>query len=178
MNAGKRMEQNWRKSCLRVPKLYYKRMNDGTATFYGGQAQNGVRFQKENPYDCFMYLEPNLYLIELKTHKGSSLPINAIRGIQLDHLSSVMGVPGIVAGFVVHFQDKEECWFADGWRVKQYVINAERKSIPIEWFRQHGTSVALIKKVTNTEYDVKTLLLELSGKGVHDGSKTTTGVEA
>lgn len=177
MNAGKRMEQNWRKSALRVPRLYYKRMNDGTATFYGGQAQNGVRFQKENPYDCFMYLEPKLYLIELKSHKGNSLPINAIRGVQLDHLSSVMGVPGIVAGFVVHFQDKEECWFADGWRVKQFVLNTDRKSIPLEWFRKNGTSVTLIKKITNTEYDVKALLLDLGREGEQDGTKAATGIE-
>lgn len=178
MNAGKRMEQNWRKSCLRVPRLYYKRMNDGTATFYGGQAQNGVRFQKENPYDCFMFLKPNLYLIELKSHKGSSLPINAIRGVQLDHLSSVMGVPGIVAGFVVHFQDKEECYFAEGWRVKQYVVTTDRKSIPIAWFRENGTGVGLVKKITNTEYDVKALLWELETKEVHNGAKTAASVKA
>ena len=178
MNAGKRMEQNWRKSCLRVPKLYYKLMNDGTATFYGGQNQNNVRFQKENPYDCFMYLEPCLYLIELKSHKGSSLPINAIRGVQLDHLSSVMGVPGIVAGFVVHFVDKEECWFAEGWRVKQYVVTTDRKSIPLAWFQENGTNVGLVKKITNTEYDVQALLLDLAIKGVQDGSKTVAGVKA
>lgn len=162
MNAGKRMEQQWRKSALRVPKLYYKRMNDGTATFYGGQAQNGVRFQKENPYDCFMYLEPCLYLVELKIHKGSSLPISAIRGVQLDHLSSVHGTPGIYAGFVVHFADKEECWWVDGWEVKEHVRTTERKSIPIAWFRENGVQVELIKKVTNVEYNVGELLLDLS----------------
>lgn len=166
MNAGKRMEQQWRKSALRVPLLYYKRMNDGTATFYGGQAQDGVRFQKENPYDCFMYLSPQLYLLELKSHKGSSLPIHAIRGTQLDHLSSVKGTPGIEAGFVVYFAEKQECWFVDGWMVKEFIRSTERKSIPLAWFRENGVQIDVVEKRTNVEYDVQKFLLDLSIRGL------------
>lgn len=161
MNAGKIMEAQWRKSALHIPKIYYRRMNDGTATFYGG-GQDGVRFQQENPYDCFMYLAPTLYLIELKSHKGTSLPINAIRKIQLKHLSSVQGVPGIEAGFVVHFPDKEECWFADGWKVKAFVDDTERKSIPLKWFQENGIRVEVIPLVKRVEYDVKGLIDSLT----------------
>lgn len=166
MNAGKVMERQWRKSAMRVPNLYYHRMNDGTATFYGGQGQTGVRFQKENPYDCFMFLCPCLYLIELKSHKGGSIPLNAIRNVQLLNLSAVKDVDGIEAGFVVHFVDKGECWFADGWKVREFAETTERKSIPLAWFQENGVRIGLVEKRTNTEYDVSGMIADLADRRV------------
>ena len=158
MNAGKVMERQWRKSAMRVEGLYYHRMNDGTASFYGGQGQPGIRFQQSSPYDCFMYYEPRLYLLELKQHKGKSIPNSAIRKNQLEAVAKASGKPGVVAGFVVHFVDQDQCWFADGAEVKEFVDTNERKSIPVAWFQDHGCAVALVHKKTQVEYDIQSLL--------------------
>lgn len=166
MNAGKRMEHIWRKCAMKIPNMYYHRLSDGTATFYGGQGQTGVRFQKENPYDCFMFLEPTLYLIELKSHKGANIPHSAIRAIQSNSLAAAKDIPGVEAGFVVHFPDKQECWFADGWRVKEHIENSGRKSIPLKWFQENGIPVGLIEKRTNVEYDIAGMIADLAARRV------------
>lgn len=160
MNAGKAMERQWRKSVLRLNDVYYQRMNDGTATFYGGQSQNGIRFQKTSPYDCFMYSYPMLFLIELKSHKGKSLPYTAIRRQQVESTAKAGWIPGVVAGFVVHFTEVGECWFAPGWKVKDYMDKSDRKSIPLEWFQSNGARIGVIMKRTNAEYDVEQFLID------------------
>ena len=172
MNAGKLMERQWRESAVRVKGLYYQRMNDGTATFYGGSDVANIRFQKENPYDCFMYLDPTLYLLELKTHKGSSIPFTAIRDNQIEGLDKASEVPGIEAGFVVHFPDKDECWYADGHAVAEYKKATDRKSIPIDWFRENGVRVELFHKRVNVFYDVLGLTIDLSVRRLERIGKT------
>ena len=162
MNSGKLMERQWRESALRVPGLYYQRMNDGTALFYGGSDGKNVRFQKDNPYDCFMYLEPTLYLIELKSHKGASIPFSAIRDNQIEALDKASAIHGIEAGFVVHFPDKDECWYVEGHTLAEYKRETDRKSIPLGWFRENGVRVELFHKRVNTAYDVLGLTIDLS----------------
>lgn len=164
MNNGKIMEQQWRKSAMKIPGLYYQRMKDGTATFNGGQA--GMRFQASNPYDCFMFLEPTLYLLELKSHNGASLPYTAIRKNQLDSLATAAKKPGVEAGFVVHFREKDECWFVNGLDVKEFVEEQERKSIPIAWFRENGVKVEMIHLRHRVMYDVQGMMISLAERRI------------
>lgn len=162
MNAGKRMEAAWREGAVKVEDLYYQRMNDGTATFYGGQ-QDGVRFQQRNNYDCFMFRCGVLFLLELKSHKGKSLPLSAIREQQIRHLGSV-DVEMVLPGLVCHFEDVGECWFLHGKDLKAFVDAGERKSIPVEYFREKGIQIAVRKKKVNYAYDVEEFTAEVIGE--------------
>ena len=74
MTSGKRFEKNVKDS---IPEEYfYYRFKDGTSS-WGGNDQ--VRFQARNICDSMLYNGYNLYLLELKSHKGKSLPLSCIR---------------------------------------------------------------------------------------------------
>lgn len=64
---GKVFEEEIKKS---FPQDFYiERYKDDTAGFYG----------VSNPADYRLYKYPYTFLLELKTHKGKSLPIDKIR---------------------------------------------------------------------------------------------------
>ena len=155
MNQGKIMEQAWRKAAKKVPGLYFQRMNDGTASYSRGGEGSPVRFQQKNPYDCFMHYKGKLFLLELKHHKGASLPFTAIREQQLAHLAQAsVAYDDVIAGFVVMFADSGECFFANGNAVAEFENTSERKSIPISWFRENALGIPVRKLKTNWEYNV------------------------
>lgn len=60
----------------------------------------------------------------------------------------------VAAGFVIHFVDKDECWFVRGDRVFDFVEASERKSIPIAWCKENGLLIRTRKLKTNYDYDV------------------------
>jgi len=87
MNNGKRFELEIKNS---IPSsVYYYRFRDGTANFSGDKNQN-VRFQATNMCDCLLYDSKHLYFLELKTHKGKSLPLSAIRENQIEQLDKAI----------------------------------------------------------------------------------------
>ena len=70
-NMGKVFEKEFKDS---VPdNVYLERYKDDTSGFYG----------VSNPADFRLYVFPMLILLELKTHKGKSLPLAKIRENQL-----------------------------------------------------------------------------------------------
>lgn len=153
MNAGKIMERQWRNSAIRVPGLRYQRMNDGTASFW--QGQNGARFQQKNPFDCYMFKKPVLFELELKAHKGKSIPFSAIRENQITHLAKISRADiGVVAGVVVYFEDEKRCFFADGNLVFGFMNEGTRKSIPLSWFETWGEEITVTQLRRNVMYDV------------------------
>jgi recombination protein U len=149
------MEQQWRKCAKKVDGLYYKRMNDGTATFYGGQAQEGIRFQQSSPYDLFMFKSPILFTLELKSHTGSSLPFSCIRENQMTDLLKAGAHKDIVAGFVVFFSEKDKCYFVDASQMKHAQDNGGKKSISIKECEAVGIEIGVRPLKTNVDYDVQ-----------------------
>ena len=91
--------------------------------------------------DCMIYDSHKLYLLELKSHAGKSLPFSAIRQNQLDELTKSITYQGIVAGFIVNFRDVSRTFFVDANLVSKFVFLGERKSIPISWFEENGTEI-------------------------------------
>lgn len=66
-NMGKVFEKEFKDS---VPdNVYLERYKDDTSGFYG----------VSNPADFRLYVFPMLILLELKTHKGKSLPLSKMR---------------------------------------------------------------------------------------------------
>lgn len=70
-NIGKTFEQEF-KECV-PPDYYLYRLKDDTSGFYG----------VSNPCDYILFRSPYLFLVELKTHKGKSIPIAKIRPNQI-----------------------------------------------------------------------------------------------
>lgn len=153
LNSGKRFEQQWRKCARKVPELFFYRLRDGTATYYGG-SQDGIRFQQSNMCDVMMFLSPLLFLLELKSTKGSSLPLKNIRKDQLSDLLESGKHKHVLAGFVVYFADKQVCYFASAATINAFKESNDRKSIPLDWFERLGRKVAVIPLKVNVDFDV------------------------
>ena len=102
MPPGKQFEQSFKKS---VPSnvLIYK-FKDGTANF-DGQKNDNVRFQAKNVCDFMMFNGRYLYLLELKSLKGKSIPFGNFRDNQIKELTKMQHFRNVIAGFIINFRD-------------------------------------------------------------------------
>lgn len=143
--------------------VFYYRFRDGTAS-WGGDKEN-TRFQQSNICDCMMFDGHKLYLLELKSHKGKSLPFSAIRQNQIDELAKSLTYQGVTSGFVVNFSDVARTFFADANLVANYVFIGERKSIPLAWFEEHGKEIQGKLKKVHYSWNVEKFLTEVKQDG-------------
>jgi recombination protein U len=137
--------------------FYVERYKDDTAGFYG----------VTNPADFRLYREPNLFLWELKTHKGKSLPLAKIRLNQIKGLYNADEYTGVFAGFIINFRELEETYYVPVWDVvKHFYLVTDageiedikpngRKSIPVSWCRTYGTKIEQEKKRVRYTYNLK-----------------------
>jgi recombination protein U len=126
------------------PDFYIERYKDDTAGFYG----------VSNPADYRLYKYPYLFLIELKTHKGKSIPIDKIRDNQLKGLYKAVQYKGVYGGFIINFRDLEETYYIAVQDMIAFITSTERKSIPIEWCRDTGVRIEQTKKRTRYTYNL------------------------
>lgn len=152
MNSGKRFEQNFKYS---IPnEVFYYRFKDGTANWSGGSNQN-VRFQAKNICDCMLYYNGKMFLLELKSHKGKSLPLSCIRTNQIEELLDSSEYKGIIAGLVIEFSDLKEYYFINIRQFKDYFeMNPNKKSIPIQFLRDNCYQFSYDLKKINVRLDI------------------------
>lgn len=155
MNEGKKFELDFKNS---MPQgVFYYRFRDGTANWKDGENPN-VRFQQSNISDCLMYLKPILWLVDLKTTLGKSIPFSNFKENQVRELSKAMMHEGIKAGFIINFRDIEETYFVKANDVEYYIAHSERKSIPVDWCRENGIRIWQKKLKVRYRYAVENLL--------------------
>lgn len=149
-NPGKKFEEDFVKS---IPdRCDVTRLKDA-----GGWAKSEeLRFTIKNPCDFVVFsghrLEhefTDMYKFELKSLNGKSLPYANIkpktekltaRETSLIFISKLVEseAKGVRAGLVVNFRDTNETFWVTALDVERFVDNADRASIPIDWFREHG----------------------------------------
>jgi recombination protein U len=146
MKSGKRFEDNVKKSCV---DLFCYRLKDSGTSF---GTNDKIRFTPSNACDFFIYNGTQLLALELKSHKGKSLPISCIRENQIKELTSFLQF-GVKAGLLVFFEDLEECYYLP---IEVYnSFNEERKSIAVDYFKNNGLQIEITKLKTNYRYDIK-----------------------
>ena len=153
MNAGKKFERDWKKSCNDIEGLFYYRNNDGTASW--GSGSDSVRFQTKNICDIFMYKYPAFFALELKSHKGSSIPFSAIRKDQKEGLIKESYKKGLISGLLLFFSDKDLCYFLDINDYKLLEDSGKRKSIPISYCQEKGIKIECKKLRTTYRYNAE-----------------------
>lgn len=126
------------------PGYYVERYKDDTAGFYG----------VSNPADFRLYRYPYTFLLELKTHKGSSIPFSRIRDSQITGMRKAVEYKGIYGGFIFNFRDLEETYYIAVLDAVFYMANADRKSFPVEWVRKAGVKIEQSKKRVRYVYDM------------------------
>jgi len=174
--SGKKFENNWRDSI--PPNIFFYRFNDGTSAWDGSKPKlatetSETRFQAKNLCDCEMFDGNNLYLLELKSHKGASLPYAAflkknIKGkfdpkdekciSQILKLSKASTYKNIIAGFVIHFADIGTTYFCKADDVLYFISHEVRKSIPISWCEEWGIQIFGKLKKVNYSWDIKSFV--------------------
>lgn len=148
-SSGKKFEEDFANS---VPNSVFKqRLKDDMSGFKN----------VANICDYILYRYPSLYLLELKSHKGKSIPFDALREKQISGLFAEVGRRGVRAGFVFCFSDIEEVYYVKAEDVVSFINSGERKSFPIEWCREHGKRLEGEKARTRFKYNVDKFLDEI-----------------
>lgn len=130
------------------PEFFTERYKDDTAGFYG----------VSNPADYRLYKYPLTFLIELKTHKGKSIPLDKIRESQIQGMAKAVQYKGVYGGFILNYRDLEETYYIPVMDMVAFINSTDRKSIPVEWCRENGVRIAQTKKRVRYSYDLESWL--------------------
>lgn len=96
-NRGKQFEQLIREAFEKVPWVSVDRIPDQTMRYRGAQ----------NVCDFIVYRYPNLFYIECKTVHGNTLPFTNIKDNQWNGLLNKSKIPGVYAGVICWWVDKD-----------------------------------------------------------------------
>jgi recombination protein U len=148
-NSGKRFEEDIKKS---VPSwCWIYRLRDSAGTWQGGE---NTRFTPSNICDFIVMGKENLYLLELKTHTGASLPISCIRKNQIIEMAKIEK-QNVKAYFLINFRDIQQTYVIEAKTMKGFIDTTDRKSIPIKWCIDNGIEVTGEKKRTRFYYSLE-----------------------
>lgn len=151
-NEGKRFEEDFKKS---IPKwCWCNRYKDGTANF-GGTKNENVRFQAHNICDFEVLAEDKLFLLELKSYNGVSIPLSGIRKTQLEEMLKASEYKNIKPYFMFNFRLLQKIYAVKVENVQEFVTKAERKSIPVKWCIENGIELEGIKKKVRFKYNLE-----------------------
>ena len=98
-NRGKKFEDKFKSDFLKIPNSTIDRLYDVTM---GYKTITQVS-------DFIGYIYPNIYYLEIKSHKGASLPFSCIS--QFDSLCRKIGVKGVRSGVVLWLTEKDKVFY-------------------------------------------------------------------
>lgn len=150
-SEGKKFETDFKQSVPKECWLY--RFKDGTGNF-GGTKNENVRFQATNICDFVVMADECLFLLELKSHLGSSIGFNCIRKNQIEEMAKV-DHKRIKPYFIFNFREKEKTYAIEAQKIKQYIELNERKSFPLAWCEENGILIDAHKKKVRFNYNLK-----------------------
>lgn len=146
MNAGKQFEKDFKASVLN--DQFFLRLNDA-----GGWSKSAdLRFTPSQLCDCLLFTHGILYLLELKSHTGKSIPASCLK--QTDSLAKIDTV-GILHAFVCNFRDYSETYLIGAYYVQQELT--VRKSLSLETCRELGILIPQMKLRVHWRYDLSVL---------------------
>jgi recombination protein U len=146
MNAGKQFEKDFKASVL--PNQLYLRLKDAG----GWSTSTDLRFTSSNLCDCLVFSRRTLYLLELKSHKGKSVPASCLK--QADKLADINQV-GTIPAFIINFRDQNETWLIGAETVREELQT--RASLSIETCREYGLCIPQRKMRVHWIYDLSVL---------------------
>lgn len=148
-NQGKKFEEDFKNS---VPAdVYIYKLKDAG----GWSNATNTRFTINNICDYIMYSMPTLYLLELKSFKGKSLPYSNIKNNQIEGLIDAAQTKGIKAGIVANFRELEKTYYIDIKELQEFYKESDRKSYPLELFEDRGQLIEQKKIVTRYKYNIE-----------------------
>lgn len=96
-----------------------------------------------------------------ETTNKNSFPLNNIHSHQIEHINRIIAMGGI--GFlIVRFTTLNLTYYLDGSKLLEFTKLEKRKSIPLDYFKEHGV---LIKDTLNPRIDYIKVIDSLYFKG-------------
>lgn len=153
-NQGKIFEQDFKKSIdLNNPDLFYYRFKDGTAN-WGGSNNPNVRFQHNNISDLMIFYKGNLFILELKSHHGKSLPFSCIRKNQFEEMYDASFKKKVHPFVIILFVDINECYAVKMTDIIRLRDENKTKSMSLSFCIQHGLKIDSRKLQTHYRFEV------------------------
>jgi recombination protein U len=133
-NSGKIFEEEIRDS-INKDKIYYYRLRDAASSFGGGN--KSLRFSIKNDYDCYMFLSPSFFPLELKSNQGTSFSIQRekeekgkdIKLHQIEGLTKASQYNNSYAGFLLNFRSVEHTYWLNIKNFNKFNEGTTKKSI-------------------------------------------------
>lgn len=177
MMEGKRFERDFKASVPADAWCY--RLRDSPISYYGGSEAEGIRFAQDNICDFFLYRQPTLYLLELKTVGTRSAALASLFGKydpdkhaykkqkHLQDMAVAATRQGLQALVVLNYRLSEHTYALPADTVlrfvEQAIDNGGRKSIPESWCQENGIAVAARQLRVNWRYDVAGMMEAIGG---------------
>ena len=154
MNEGKKFEEDFKKS---IPEwCWCNRYKDGTANFRGEKNEN-VRFQANNICDFEIMAKDKLFLLELKSYNGVSIPLSGIRKNQLKGMLKASEYKNIRQYFLLNFRAVQRTYAVKVQILYKFIKTCQRKSIPVKWCIENGIEIESEQKRTRFKYNLEKL---------------------
>ena len=162
-NVGKYFENWWRNS---IPNdVFFYRFRDSSGAWNKNQK---LRFTPSNIADNLLFTNGCLFLNELKTHKGKSIPITCIMGNktklkQIGDMYEANKYHNVFCQFIIFLSDIERCFVLDIENFLFFMQDNDRKSIPLDYLETMGTEIEVKKLRTNYKFNIQKWLNEYFG---------------
>ena len=127
-NLGKQFEKKVKEDLLKIQDMSVDRIYDQVSGMYG------VR----NICDFIAYHFPNIFYLEIKSHKGNTFPLENLT--QYDKLCSKVGINGVRVGVIL--------WYIDHKQVVYIPIQTITK------MKQEGKKSVNIKDLNDDHYRI------------------------
>ena len=148
LNKGKAFEAKFKEDILKIPESSLDRLYDTT---------NGFKAISQI-CDFIFYKLPNIFYIELKTHKGNTFPLENLT--QYNKLVKKVGIPGVRTGAIIWFQDHDRVIYVPIDTVTKLKLDG-KKSVNIRKIEAEGyriINIPSIKKRVFLDSDYSVLL--------------------
>lgn len=100
VNRGKAFEAQFKADFLKtVPHSTIDRLYDSMSGYYA----------ISNISDFIGYSKPSIFYLEVKSHDGNTFPL--VNLTQYDKLARKVGIPGVRAGVVIWFKDRDKIFY-------------------------------------------------------------------
>lgn len=166
MNDGKVFEHDLSSS---IPADIFKhRINDPAQSF---GSTSGLRFSPHNGYDFEIFQKPNLFCLELKSTKNTSMSIERegddkksspmIKLSQIKALEEASKYDGIIAGFVLNWRNTNQTYFLHIKDFLSFYRSTGKKSInQIDVLSMRHVLINQTLKRTHYSYDIEKFILD------------------
>ena len=151
-SEGKIFETQFKQSADKCG-IFFLRLKDSASSWNQGQ---NTKFTRPNPCDAIMYKTPVLFLLEMKSTKGTSFSFSEkiIKKNQIEHLNKASEYENIISGFVFNFRNTDSTYFVNVKDFINFKNNSGKQSINQKDCETIGIKINQTIKKTNWHYHI------------------------